>query len=378
MARDSLFGETILWSGRPSVVSTPLAFRLTALVAAVLSLVTLSFGIVVGTAFQAHVGGMFAFSAWCATLALGSLHLPKIWRSGIEYIVTETHVIWRRGPLRRSIERSAISYALIRWDAHVSGAGDLLLVRAVPTGALRRTLRLSLVGVVGPDRLWAIVRGLIPPAPLGDGGRPLTQRLDPGERVLWSAMPLAAPWTVRRTMTAAVALFLALSSARMLTRSVPPLHRVIRLHALPTPSLVLFVAAVALSVALLAAVAAGVGYAACIRPLRLSRSTRYFVTDQRVLIRRGHEELHLDRARIAYVIFRPSRRVRGMTGAKPGDLNDVFLVLDGPHARAFASSGAFGESSGEALVPVFSSIEDAETVGVLLGPTEGEPLRRAA
>jgi hypothetical protein len=60
-------------------------------------------------------------------------------------------------------------------------------------------------------------------------------------------------------------------------------------------------------------------------------------------------------------------------------LTDVFLVLDGPHARAFSSSGAFGESDGDKLVPVLSAIEDAETVGLILRAKPSiEPLPKAA
>jgi len=55
------------------------------------------------------------------------------------------------------------------------------------------------------------------------------------------------------------------------------------------------------------------------------------VTDSRVLISRRNEELSLDRSRIAYVIDAPAN-----------GLHDVFLVLDGPQARALAPSGAFG------------------------------------
>src|SRR5438105_7466314 len=166
---------------------------------------------------------MLAFSAWCATLALGFWRLPLWWRSGVEYIVTERHVIWRRGKIRRTIERSQISFARILWSKKADGVGDLVLVRAVPTGALRRTLSLSLADVETPDRLWAIVRGIEPGRPLGSAERPLAQRLDDGERVVWSAIPLASPWNVRRVATAAVGVVLALASVRMIAHAVRPL-----------------------------------------------------------------------------------------------------------------------------------------------------------
>ncbi len=69
------------------------------------------------------------------------------------------------------------------------------------------------------------------------------------------------------------------------------------------------------------------------------------------------EELHVDRDKIVDVIDSPT-----------GDgLYDVFMVLDGPHARALAASGAFGEiDRGPHLRPVFESVEDAEGVNRIL------------
>jgi hypothetical protein len=129
----------------------------------------------------------------------------------------------------------------------------------------------------------------------------------------------------------------------------------LRLHALTPTSAVCFVGGASLGLLLLLAVACLVAYAAFLRPLRLARQTRYFVTDKRVLIRRGDEELSLDRSRIVYVIDAPSKR-----------LHDVFLVLDGPQARALAPSGAFGEEGSGSLRPVFASIDDADTVSQIL------------
>jgi hypothetical protein len=324
-------------------------------VAAVLSAVTLCYAVIVAKSLDdVPVGGMVLFSAWCATLALGAWRVPLWWRSQLEYLVTERHVIWRRGRIRRSIETRQISYALIRWST--PSTGDLVLVRAVPTGALRRTLSLTLYDVEAPDRLWAIIRGVEPSAPLGSGDRSVGQRLDIGERVLWSAAPLASTWTTKRAVTAITGGVLALTFERSLARSVPPIAQVLRMHALSPSLAVLLVGAVGLGMSLLLAISAGAGYAALVRPTRLARETRYFVTNARVLIRRGNEELALDRSRIAYVIDAPSRK-----------LHDVFLVLDGPQARALAPSGAFGGDSADgALRPVFAAIDDADTVGRIL------------
>jgi hypothetical protein len=112
----------------------------------------------------------------------------------------------------------------------------------------------------------------------------------------------------------------------------------------------------------------------------LARLTRYLITDRRVLIRRGTEELSLDRGRIADVIAAPLRGYADDSTSQTGQgLSDVFLVLDGPQARAFSPSGAFGERDGDKLVPVLSAIEDAETVGsILRGNPTPVRLRKAA
>lgn len=356
MARDSLFGEEVVWSGGPKATTVPVAFKLAALVSATMSVVSLAFAVVITTGLHQSTGRLLFFSLWCALLAVAAWRLPLWFRASARYIVTDKHVIWQRGRLRRSIDRAAISYAIIRWNPSVAGVGDLVLERAVPIGALKRTLSVTLADVEAPDRLWAIVRGLTPGAPLGDGTRPIAQRLDDGERVLWTALPMGSRWTVRRFATAVGASFLFAAAAQVSIKSVPPLARVLRAHALPALTWGVLVSGVALVVVLLLAVASWVGYAALLRPWRLARVTRYFVTDRRVLIRRGSEELHLDRERIAYVITAPAGEAR----------RDVYLVLDGPQARAFSPSGAFGGRDDERLVPVFNAVDDADTATEVL------------
>src|SRR5262249_54176101 len=180
LARDSLFGERIVWSGRPKVVTVPVGYRITAMTLVVIAVIATAFAVLVSSV-HAGVGSLILFAAWCSTLALAARYGPAIWRSEIEYVVTDRHVMWKRGRIRRTIDRSAISYARIHWNPSISGVGDLELVRAVPTGALRRRLSLLLPGVVGPDRLWAIIRGIPASGGAGDGHRPLAQRLDEGD-----------------------------------------------------------------------------------------------------------------------------------------------------------------------------------------------------
>jgi hypothetical protein len=374
MARDSLFGETILWSGRPAVLTTPPAFRLAAWVAAIFSVSTLAFAVVIARGLGGHVGGMLSFSAWCAVVAIAAWRGPLWWASRVEYLVTDRHVIWRRGRLRRSIDRAAISFARIHWLAGQTGVGDLTLVRAVPTGALRRTLKLTLGAVEAPDRVWATVRGVEPCAPLGDGDRPLAQRLDEGERVLWTAIPVSSPWTPRRVASGLAGLVLFVAAVHSVIRVAGPMHRVLGLHALGPAVTAIFVGGVSLGVLVLVAAGGMFAYGALVRPALLARSTRYFVTNRRVLIRRGREELLLDRSRIAYVIA--TRANNSLT--QRGSLHDVFLVLDGPQARALAASGAFGEGRRDTLSPVFAAIQDPDAVGAILSPSPRDHDHKAA
>jgi hypothetical protein len=362
MPRDSLYDEQICWTGGPKLLTVPRLFQVVAAVSALVSAVALAFAVVVATGLRLPVGSLVMFSAWAAAIALGAWRLPLWFRAEVRYTVTEKHVIWQRGRLRRTIERDAISYAVIRWNPKVPGVGDLVLERAVPTGALRRTLSITFADVETPDRLWAIVRGLTPSAPLGDGKRPLAQRLDEGERVLWTAAPHASRWTRRRLATALGASLVAASAVLMVARSAPPVARILRQHVLSPVTSGFLVGGVGAAALLLATVACVIGYASLVRPVLLARKTRYFVTDRRVLIVRGAEELHLDRQRIAYVITAPFRGVMGTRTRR-----DLFLVLDGPQARAFSPSGAFGEGGDEErLVPMFAAIEDADTASELL------------
>jgi hypothetical protein len=365
--RDSLFGDLVVWSGRPKVVKVPPVYRASALVAAVASAIATASAVVVATALGARPGSLLAFAAWMATLALALATLPKWWRSSLEYVLTDRNVVVRRGRMRRTIDRRAISFALIHWDPKNPGVGDLELVRAVPTGAMRRGLRVVLHGLVAPDRVWAIIRGVTAGAPAGDGHRLLAQRLDDGERVLWSAHPGArrlVPHGARAIVSAAIGLAL---GAVALTTALHANHglRLVLGAGLAARSLpfVALVASVALTVLLLAVAGVGVVYAALVRPARLDAETRYWVTDRRVLIQRGDEELHLDRARIADVIEAPT--ADGST--------DLFLVLDGPAARAFAPSGAFGDKGAGGLAPVFHRVrEPAEVVALLRRAAPGE------
>jgi hypothetical protein len=353
----------VIWSGRPSEMATPPSLRLAAWVLFVLSGVAVCFAVVISQALGGSPARPLLFGFWCASLGVACLEVPKLWLRKVRYLVTQSYVVLERGPFRRTIERRAISYARIVWSRRTPGVGDIDLVRAVQTGALKRRLLLQLRGVTAPDQVWAIVRDASVPTQPQSGERPLTQRLDAGERVLWSARPRPGRWRFlpqrkREIGVLVLALFLAISLFRMLSRVVPN-YRLLEASGLPhAPAAnIALLAGEGLAIFVLAGLSAWFFYESVIGPARNLKATRYLITNRRVLIQRGREELHLDRSRIVDVI--PTRSRLG--------ISDVFLVLDGPRARALAISGAFGESdTGPDLRPVLEAVDDPEAVSLLL------------
>jgi hypothetical protein len=370
---DPLLGERVVWSGRPKLIEAPAALRVAAFVLFTLSLVSLCFAVVISFSLHVTPAEPLLFAGWSTLLGVLAIQAPKIWLERVEYFVTERHVVMQRGPFRRTIERRAISFARIQWSASHAGVGDMDLVRAVPTGALRRRLLLQLRGVAAPDRVWAIIRGVESSIEPHRGDRPLAQRLDDGEHVVWSARPKPTvqaylPRGRRELGTLALSAILFFTVGEMLERAIPNLRALASagLRNAPFAALVL---GEGIAMLLVLGSAAYLAFNGLITPARMLARTRYLITDRRVLIQRGREELHLDRERIVDVI--PARSASGLT--------DVFLVLDGPRARALAMGGAFGEGdAGLGLRPVLVSVEDAESVSRILLSPPGSAPRQAA
>lgn len=362
MERDSVFGEPVVWSGRPKIVVVPVVYRMASAVCALASAISTTSAVMVATALGQRTGSLLFFAAWMATLSIAFSYFPKWWRSELEFALTDKHLIVRRGKLRRSIERRSISFARIHWHPKYAGMGDLELVRAVPTGALRRRLSVTMAGLVAPDRVWAIIRGVTPATPTG-GNRLLAQRLDDGERVLWSGNPPDSlrKWLPHSRRAWATVLLALIFIGLAVFTSIHAVHAVRTVTGAglrpDSISFVALAASLSLTIVLLVASALLCVYSAIVQPARLETRTRYLITDRRVLIQRGDVELHLDRSRIVDVIDAPAH----------GGLRDIFLVLDGPRARAVAASGAFGETQITGLQPVLHRVADVEAVrGILL------------
>lgn len=372
MPRDSLFSERIVWSGGPAAIVAPSLYRAAAWLLIAISAVSTLLTIAAARAVQFAPAELMVFAAWCATFALLLHKVPVIWAQSARFTVTDDHVIWSRGRYKRSIQRNAISYARINWNHGNPGAGDLELVRAVPTGVFQRGLTLVFRGVSAPDRVWSIVRGVPTTAAGGNGRRPLAQRLDEDERVIWSGKPVSSwlawlPLSARRALTALFAVSCLAVAVRTLVVAIPVVRGLVRagVPALSVAFLAL-AGAFALTVALLASLSSGLFYVGLIRkPLR-DRKTHYLVTNKRVLIQRDDHEIHLDRRNVVDVIDE-----KGRYGGR-----DVYFVMDGPQSRALAASGAFGPGeNAKGFLPVLRGITDVEELKRAMLPHPRTPIR---
>src|SRR5262249_15068431 len=183
-----------------------------------------------------------------------------------------------------------------------------------------------------------------------------------GEGVLWSAHRVGGfqswiPSSARAIGSTLIAIALGAFAVWTSYHAVHSLRVVAAGGLAPeSASFMALVTSLSLTIVLLVSAAIGLLYAAIVKPARLEARTRYLITDRRVLIQRGDVELHLDRTRIVDVIDTPARR----------GLHDIFLVLDGPPARAVAASGAFGEAGGPGPPPVLPRVTAADAVQEIL------------
>lgn len=357
MGRDSLFSEKILWTGAPTAVAASSFYRATAWMLGTTSAVATLLAIAASRAARVAPGELLVFAAWCATFALGVRMIPVIWAQAARFVVTDRHVIWARGTFKRTMQREGISYARIHWDRRNPGVGDLELVRAVPTGALRRGLTLELKGVAAPDRVWSIVRGVPTTAAEGNGRIPIAQRLDAGERVIWSDHPMIGwkswvPASARRLGMTLLSMLCLGAGVRTIAITIPVVGKLLD-SGIPAGSLgfITLLFAFLLTAALLLATGGTLLYLGVLRKPLLDRRTRYLVTNRRVLLERGAYEIHLDRDKVVDLIEEPGR-----CGG-----SDVYLVMDGPSSRGLAASGAFGPGDrARGFLPLLRSVSDVD------------------
>lgn len=359
--------EQVLWEGRPQrgVPRDPRWRWIPALLVTVAAIAWLFAGLLVavelpGAEQVALVGVYFVLTA------VGVWVAPWFLLDPCRFAVTDRRVLWMRGKLRRSIDRQGITFGRIRWHRSVPTVGHLELVRAVPFGPLARSQRLVLHDVKAPDEVLAAIRGVEPSPHAGDHTTPLMDRLDPGEEVLWGGAPdgPGIDWRhVLTTLGGLAVLFVGLPTG---LRSAAVLAELEELG-LPTASstwIMLFLA-MALTATLLLVVGLGLAWHGILRARAMGHDTEYVLTDRRLLIRRGRTELSLDRRRIVDVAETPAWR---------GSTN-LYLVLDGPEARALVDSGAMGviAPSRDAVPPVLYELRDPSGVSSLLTTRPSRP-----
>lgn len=359
--------ERVLWEGRPQR-GVPRDARWRWIPALLLTIATIA-GLFSGLLVLAELPGAMQVAMLGVYLMLtaGAVWLaPSFLLDSCRFVVTDRRVLWKRGRIRRSIDRHAITFARIRWHRSVPTVGHLELVRAVPFGPLARRQRLVLHDLQAPDEVLAIVRGAEPGVHLGDHTTPLTDRLDPGEEVVWGAAPegLGIGWRDVLTSLGGIAvLFVGLPTG---LRSAVVLAELEKLGLpLNSGTWMLLFAAMALTATLILAVGLGLSWHGIWRARAMGRDTEYVLTDRRLLIRRGRTELSLDRGCIVDVAETPGWR----------GLTNLYLVLDGPEARALADSGALSvvAPSRDGVPPVLYELRDAAGLRSLLSRRDSGP-----
>jgi hypothetical protein len=121
--------------------------------------------------------------------------------------------------------------------------------------------------------------------------------------------------------------------------------------------------AVCLTTLLLCTISGAFLYFGIARQARLNHQTCYLITNQRVLLSRGFQEIHLDRRNVVDLLERN----------RDGLSCDAYLVMDGPGSRALGANGAFGPSERvEGFLPVLRGVEDIDGLRQALGMQEAQ------
>jgi hypothetical protein len=326
--------ERVLWRGEPRLgVPRDLRFSLVPGLFFALAAVTALFA---GLLHSADIPAVrsTAFTAFYMLLTGVAAHLlPRYLLDSCEFMVTDRHVIWKRGSQRRVMDRRAITYGRIHWHRSVPGGGHLELVRAVPFGPLSRRQRLVLHDGVAPDVLFALIREAEPTPFAGYADVKLTDRLDRGERVLWGAGPAGFRLGTAEALTAVAGALVLFAGGLYAYRTSAILVGLEQVGlSVRSPTWLMLFAAIAISASIIVGVGATLLWHGRWGARDGGSHTEYVLTDTRLISRRGLTELSIDRRRIVDVAEVPSTR---------GSRN-LHLILDAPDARALEDNGALG------------------------------------
>ena len=353
--------EHVLWQGRPraGVPRDPVWAIATGLTLTLAVVSALFAGLLVDA--QLPGGRTLAFvAAYLCLMALGIHSMPRQLRDPCEFMITDRQVIWRRGLLRRTLERSAITYARIHWHRSVPGVGHLELVRAVPFGPLSRRQRILFHDVQAPDRLLSIIRGVPSGEHAGYSDVRLTDRLDPEERVVWGDGPAGLRLGYAEMVTAVLGALTIVAGVVYAYRTGLVLVTLEQLGlSVHTMKWLLLFLVILVSATVMLGTGGWLVWKGMWGARQQGSHTEYVLTNSRLLIRRGLTELSIDRRRIVDVADVPTH----------SGCHNLVLILDGPNGRALDDSGAMMSFSGPpraAVPPVLYEISEPDRVRDLL------------
>jgi hypothetical protein len=324
--------EKVLWQGSPELgVPRDRRWYVASFMFLAIACVVALFAGLLHAAGVPAVRSTTLLACYMAVTGIAIALLPRYSLDPCRYLVSDRHVIWKRGGLRRTLDRKSITYARIHWHRSVPGVGHLELVCAVPFGPLARRQRIVLHDLRAPDRVFALIRDVEPAPFSGYGDVQLTERLDQGERVLWGAGPEG--WRLGRSelLTAALGLFV-IGAALIYGYRTGSFLVQLEAVGLPVHSAIwlMYFLAMTISFVLILGTGAFLLYSGLWGAREDGSRTEYIVTESRLLIRRGRTELSVDRRRIVDVASAPLS----------AGLYNAYLILDAPNARALDDSGA--------------------------------------
>ena len=105
MARDSLYGERIVWTGRPKSVRPSALLRAMSGLCFVTSAISVLFAVVTSLVLRVTPTSTLLFGFWATALGIAFRSVPRMFLERATYVVTEHHVVVHFGPFRRSIQR---------------------------------------------------------------------------------------------------------------------------------------------------------------------------------------------------------------------------------------------------------------------------------